>query len=159
MVLHGHGVRIRWVVVSPAIDAACTAVRLVECWQRRYRCTACGAITVVLPRGILPRFLYSVAAMVVAFYVAAAPPVGEGQSEAAAYARQGMFAKRSTYAEEPYRWRSIDRWSAHAREWWSGWTGTISSLLVLFAERARSPSLVALLQAAITHHVRWEAAR
>lgn len=159
MLLQGHGVRTRWVVVPPAMDPDCLAVRLIECWQRRYRCTACRSITVVLPCGVLPRFLYSVAAIVVAFCLVAAPPVGEGLSHAATYARQGMFAALATYAEVPYRWRSIGRWAAHASGWWSGWTGTISSLLLLFTERAGSPSLVDVLRVAITHHIRWEVAR
>lgn len=146
-------------VVPPALEANRGVIQLVECWQRRYRCTSCDAVTVVLPRGILPRFLYSVAAIVVALFLVAAPPVGEGRSQAQAYARQGMFARLATYAEEPYRWRSIDRWLWHAKDWWSGWTGTLSSLLLLFAERAPSPALADTVRVAITHHVRWEVAR
>lgn len=80
-------------------------------------------------------------------------------SDAQAYARQGMFAALSSYAEEPYRWRSLDRWLGRAREWWSGWTGTLSSLLLLFSERARSPALADTVRVAIMHHVRWGVAR
>lgn len=158
VVLHGHGVRMRQVVVPPAFEDG-LFVRVVECWQRRYRCTACGAITVVLPRGVLPRFLYSVAAIVVAFFLVSAPPIGAGMSDAQAYARQGMFATLSSYAEEPYRWRSLGRWLGHATAWWSGWTGTLSSLLLLFAERAPRPALAEAVHVAITHHVRWGVAR
>ena len=63
VILHGHGCRIRMVVVAPALgDDAPTEV--LECWQRRYRCTACKAILVVLPAGVMPRYLYSAAAIV-----------------------------------------------------------------------------------------------
>lgn len=159
VILHGHGLRTRWVVVPPAVEAEACPVELVECWQRRYRCTACRAVTVVLPRGVLPRFLYSVAAIVVGLFLVTAEPIGGGLSDAEAYARQGMFARLSTYAEMPYRWRSVDRWAARAKLWWSGWTGTIAALLVLFTERARSRALAAAVRIAILSHVRWGAAR
>lgn len=43
--------------------------------------------------GVLPRFLYSVAAIVLALLFVADPPLGDGLSDAAAYARQGLFAR------------------------------------------------------------------
>lgn len=159
MIIHGHGVRTRWVVVPPALGAVPASRQLVECWQRRYRCTACSAISVVLPRGVLPRFLYGLAAIVMAFFLTADSPLGDGLSHAEAYARQGLFARLSTYAEEPYRWRSFDRWAAHARSWWSSWSGDITRILVLFVERARSSARADILEVAVAHHVRWAAAR
>ncbi len=159
MILHGHGIRTRWVVVPPALGVFPAAGQLVECWQRRYRCTACGAVCVVLPRGVLPRFLYTVAAIVLAILLVADPPLGDGLSDAAAYARQGLFAKLSTYAEEPYRWRSLDRWAARAAQWWSGWSGDLAALLLLFIERARTSDRADILNVAVAHHVRWAAAR
>lgn len=112
-----------------------------------------------MPRGVLPRFLYSVAAIVFALFLVVTPPVGDGHSHAEAYAQQGMFAQLAAYAEEPYRWRSLGRWSAHAAQWWSGWTGQIDALLVLFTERARSPCRADALLIALTSHVHWEAVR
>ena len=55
------------VVVAPATSGR--PAEVVESWSRRYRCTACGAITVVLPDGVMPRFLYSAAAIVMAVKV------------------------------------------------------------------------------------------
>ena len=151
--------RTRWVLVPPALGTVPAAAHLVECWQRRYRCTDCGAVSVVLPRGVLPRFLHSVAAIVLAVLLVAQPPLGDGLADAQAYARQGLFARLSTYAEEPYRWRSLDRWAAHAPHWWSGWGGDLTALILLFAERARTPDRADILNVAVAHHVRWGGAR
>ena len=112
-----------------------------------------------VPRGVMPRFLYSVAAIVAAFFLVAASPLGLGMSHAEAYARQGMFAALSTPVEEPYRWRSLDRWADRASLWWSSWAGSLSSVLVLVRERAGSRSLEDLVRTAVAHHVRWESAR
>ena len=60
--LHGHGKRERSVVVAPALDG--DEVELLECWVRRYRCQQCGAVITVLPKGVLPRYLYSAATIV-----------------------------------------------------------------------------------------------
>lgn len=153
--IHGHGIRTRFVVVPPAIEQGTESIEIVECWERRFRCTRCRAVMVVLPRGVLPRFLYSVAAIIIAFVLVTPEPVGEGASDAEAYARQGMFAALSPYAEDPYRWRSLGRWAALAEQWWSAWTGSISSLLVLFLERAGAGGIPQAVRVAIDHHVRW----
>ena len=154
--LQGHGCRIRQVVVMPAFLVS--AARLGECGERRYRCIACRAIAVVLPRGVLPRYLYSVAAIVVAFCLVAPPPVGAGLSDGAAYVRQGMYARRCSDAEaDPeYRWRSLGRWAALAEQWWPGWPGrSVSALLVLFLERSGGQGLAAAVRVAVDGHARW----
>ena len=156
IVLHGHGVRRRSVVVPPAVGDVHAPTRIVECWERRFRCTACRAVIVVLPRGVLPRFLYSIPAIVVAFVLVALRPFGEGLSDAEAYDRQGLYSALSTYAEEPYRWRSLGRWCERAHAWWSGWTGDVTSLLVLLLERAGGHGLAEIVRVAVRSHVRWE---
>ncbi len=115
VVLHGHGHRGREVVIHPAVGDSAELV--VECWSRRYRCTRCGAVPTVLPPGVLPRFLYSALAIVTAFWLVEAAPVGQGLTEAEAYAVQGMYRCPRWTKPWPYRWRSLDRWRAR---WISG---------------------------------------
>jgi hypothetical protein len=119
---------------------------------------ACRAVLVVLPAGVMPRYLYSAAAIVVAFFLVARPPIGEGMSQAQAYDRQGMFAGLTPKVEtDPsYRWRSLGRWARRAREWWSGWVGPRrSSLLALFVERSGGRGLVEAVRVALAGHARW----
>ena len=133
VVLHGHGRRERGVVVLPFTG---DGVELTECWQRRYLCTACGAVLVVLPYGVLPRYLYCVAAVAMGFFLVAKPPLGDGMTHEEARARQGMYKAKVWTAAEPYRWRSLDRWERAAASWWSDlWTGDLASLLAAFVER------------------------
>lgn len=61
--LHGHGLRERQLRGPPAADAAPTT-RIVVC--RRYRCTSCGAVLLVVPRGVAPRKHYGYAAIAMA---------------------------------------------------------------------------------------------
>jgi hypothetical protein len=142
------------VVVAPALDDG-TPAEVLECWQRRYRCTACGAILVVLPRGVMARYLYSAAAIVMAFFLVAERPVGQGLSQAEAYDRQGMLRDVTprAFRDPSYRWRSLDRWARRARQWWTGWAGDISALLHLFLQRAGD--LAGAVRIALDSHVRW----
>lgn len=146
--------RSRDVVVAAALGAA--QARVVECWQRRYRCTACKAVGVVLPRGVMPRYLYSAGAIVAALFLSAAPPVGDGASDAEAYAHQGMYRRGVCDAAEPYRWRSLGRWAAAAPTWWPNVPfGGITTLLVRFLERSGTGGRRDALAAALGTHVRW----
>ena len=113
--MQGHGVRTRTVVVEPYADAP---AGVVECWQRRYRCIKCHSIHAVLPAGVMPRFLYSVGAIVMALFLAMSSPIGLGLRHAEAYCLQGLF--RGAWRDPlKYRWRSLGRWSALAVEqWW-----------------------------------------
>lgn len=142
-------------VVAPRHDGA---PALTECWSRRYRCTGCGAVTVVLPIGVLPRFLYSVFAIAWAFVRVAAPPAGDGRSDAEAYDEQGMNAIRGWTKPWEYRWRSLDRWQARLAAWWPAWTD-LQTLVVGLRQRAGTEHRSALLEAAAHHHVRWGWAR
>ena len=129
VVLHGHGVRTRMVVVAPVLLLVAAVggdpAQVLECWERRYRCTACGAILVVLPKGVMPRYLYSAAAIVAAFFLVAKQPVGQGLSQAEAYDRQGMLrgATSRAFSDPGYYWPSLKRWAARARCRWTGWSG------------------------------------
>lgn len=158
MILHGHGIRIRTVVVLPA--TADERAEVGECWQRRYRCTACGTILVVLPAGVMPRYLYSAGAIVVAFLLVEAEPVGRGLAHFDAYQRQGMYVRLSAgaLAEPCYRWRSLDRWSDRAPLWWPAWPGSVASLLVAFVQQAGRDDLEAVVRVAVSGHVGWEGA-
>lgn len=153
--LHGHGVRVRSVVVPPALGGR---PGLTECWSRRYRCTACGAVPTVLPIGVMPRYLYSAFAIVVAFLLVAEEPVGEGRTDALAYRRQGMNRVRSWHRGVDYRWASLGRWAAHLETWWPGLPDTVEGLLTGLIRRAGSTDPPAVLNAAAASHVRWGAA-
>jgi hypothetical protein len=61
--LHGHGVRDRQVLGPPEIGLSATTL-LVAC--QRYLCTACGAVVMVVRRGIEPRRHYGRAAICLA---------------------------------------------------------------------------------------------
>ena len=159
IILHGHGVRAREVVVLPALDAA--SRRLGECWSRRYRCTACGAVRTVLPRGLVPRHLYSVAAVIVAFVLVVAEPIGEGLTDGQAYVLQGMYSVTGWNDGGPYRWRSLDRWARAARErWWPGHAplGDLASLVVSFRAHAARDGLAPLVEAGTRSHASWGSA-
>lgn len=151
--LHGHGWRTREVVVMPAFDA-CSEI--VECWARRYRCTACHAVAVVLPRGVVPRYLYSTAAIVMALFLVEEAPVGDGHTDADAYARQGMYRRTSWSEASPYRWRSLDRWSWMAARWWPNQaTDGVTALLVSWLERSGGLGRAQAVLAAVCMHVQW----
>lgn len=155
IVLHGHGVRVRGVVVPPASTELTERHR--ECWARRYRCTACGAVPTVLPRGVMRRYLYSVGAILVALFLSAVPPIGDGLSHADAYARQGMYAVTAWRDACAYRWRSLDRWAQAAVQWWpDAVVGGVAGLLVGFRERADSEALAAWVEVGVRSHVQWE---
>lgn len=162
VVLHGHGVRIRMVVVAPVLVLVVAAggdpAQVLECWERRYRCTSCGAILVVLPHGVMPRYLYSAAAIVAAYFLVASRPLGQGLSKAEAYDRQGMLrgATRRAFSDPGYQWRSLSRWAARARDWWTGWSGTgVSGLLLLLLERSGGRHWSEAVRIAVDAHVQW----
>lgn len=153
--VQGHGVRTREVVVTPAAPGRDREV--VECWERRYRCVLCHKVHVVLPVGVLPRFLYSIPAILTAWFLVADGPLGEGCSQAEAYDRQGLLrAVRPRAMMDPtYRWVSLARWAQLAEDWWSGWTGRVSSWLTLLVERTGGQGLEDAVLAGVSSHVRW----
>lgn len=150
--LHGHGIRTRDVLVAPAITRA--RCHLVACWSRRYRCTRCGKICTVLPLGVIPRHLYSAFAIVVAFVLTAAEPLGHDLTDALAYKRQGLFDRRAVKPRVDWRWVSIDRWRRSIPVWWP-FAVDVPDLLAHLHRRAGSDDLRARLEAAATSLVRW----
>ncbi|HEY4180213.1 MAG TPA: DUF6431 domain-containing protein, partial [Kofleriaceae bacterium] len=60
--LHGHGVRERQLRGPAAAGPPMTATLVC----RRYRCTSCGAVLLVVPRGVAPRKHYGYAAIAMA---------------------------------------------------------------------------------------------
>ena len=160
-VLHGHGVRRRLVAVPPRrwIGAA----RLLEVPARRFRCTRCGTTCTVLPRGVLPRHLYSLFAIVFAWWLAVSPPLGVGLGDDAVYARQGV--DRLTVGAETHRtgrrrWRSLARWAAKLGYGWptravagSTWRARVASLLASFVAEAGEVTAAAVISCAVRGHV------
>lgn len=153
--LHGHGTRTREVVVGPVFGLDRPG-EPAQCWVRRYRCVECKAGCSVLPPGVMPRFLYSAAAIVMAFFMVEARPAGDGLSDREAYRRQGMYACTSWNEAAPYRWRSIGRWLRHARRWWperADWS--LQVLLNHFVSRSAGAEREGAVRAAVAAHVTW----
>lgn len=104
--LHGHGRRTRD-VWGPAHATAPPVVGDVAC--RRYRCLGCGAILLVVPRGVLRRRLYSAAAIALAL---------------ALWGVNGLAAREVRRRVSPWRrlgataasgWASLRRWARVVR--------------------------------------------
>jgi hypothetical protein len=134
--------------------------RIVVVVVRRFECTVCGAAPTVLPRGLLPRHLYSLFAIVHGFWLAVAPPLGRGLDDEEVYARQGV--DRPNTEEERNRtglrrWRSLARWVACAGQWWPTlavagmtWRERAASLLAAFATVGEAPA--AVVRSAVDRH-------
>jgi len=112
----------------------------------------------------MPRYLYTVPAIVMAFFLVVAAPLGRGLTDAQAYARQGMYGRTAWQDGGPYRWRSIGRWFAEAMRWWSSQCARdLPGLLVGFVQRGTGSSATAdderdlapAIEAALASHIRW----
>ena len=134
--LSGHGARSHEVVVPGDTPT------LVTVWVRRFLCRRCNRTCSVLPPGCLPRHLYTLGAIVMAWFLAAESPVGDGLDDEAVYDRVGVDRRAS--GQEPgragrRRWRSLRRWLHPAACWWptrhitgSTWRQQVAALLVGF---------------------------
>lgn len=104
--LHGHGLRERhqW---GPTVLGAAAA--LIAVLSRRYQCQSCGAVIVVVPRGVLRRRLYSASAIALALALwgvtGLAPP--EVRRQVSPFAIVGATAAAG--------WASLRRWSGAVR--------------------------------------------
>lgn len=98
--LHGHGQRDRQVLGPPEVDTA-PAMRVIAC--QRYLCTACGAVVMVVPRGIEPRRHYGRAAicLAMALWALAGQPTTEVRLQVCAWP-----------GRETTSWRTLTRWAA-----------------------------------------------
>lgn len=134
--LWGHGVRTRDVIV-PGDEPGLTTV-----WVRRFLCQRCEETCSVSPPGVLARHLYTLSAILLAWFLAADRPVGDGLDDEAVYALVGV--DRRAEGQEPghagrRRWRSLRRWMRSATRWWptrpllgSSWRQCAGSLLIGF---------------------------
>ena len=101
----------------------------------------------------MPRFLYSAFAIVVAFVLTAAEPLGNELTDALAYKRQGMNLVHARKLGVDWRWRSIGRWKRMISTWWPA--VDIPSLLAMLTRRSTSNDLSGRLEAAARSHLRW----
>ena len=104
--LHGHGLRERhqW---GPA-EAGGVAL-LVGSLLRRYRCLSCGAVVMVVPRGVLRRRLYSAGAIALALALWGVADLS------AAPVRARVSPLRIVGATASAGWASLRRWSRAVR--------------------------------------------
>jgi hypothetical protein len=100
--LHGHGLRARQVLGPLEVGAASTT-SVVAC--RRYLCTACGTVVMVVPRGIEPRRHYGRAAICLALALWALA----GQPTTAIRTQVCAWPGRETTS-----WRTLGRWATAA---------------------------------------------
>lgn len=107
--LHGHGMRVRMQLGPSVLDAR---PEVGEVIARRYRCRDCGAVSVVIPRGVFPCLRYSVVAVVLALGLW----TDVGLSAAAVRWRVSPFAVVGHDARRG--WRSLRRWARSVR--WPG---------------------------------------
>jgi hypothetical protein len=103
--LHGHGIRERQLRGPLDADAA-PGIVVLRC--RRYRCTRCGAVLTVVPRGVAPRRHYGHAAIAMAFalWAIVATPIAEVRRRVCAW---------QIRSETTARWPTLTRWAAAAR--------------------------------------------
>jgi hypothetical protein len=97
--LHGHGVRLRQ-VRGPLDPERPPGWVVVAC--RRFRCMRCGAVLLVVPRGVVPRRHYGYAAIAMAFalWALVQAPVSE--------VRRRVCAWRTSHE---MRWPTLARWA------------------------------------------------
>jgi hypothetical protein len=161
LLFHGHGVR-EVLAVMPGRHWQGRA-RIVGVAVRRFRCKQCGAVVAVYPPGVLPRHLYSLLAVVAAWWHRVEPPLGGGLDDEAVYVRQGV--DRWPQGTEEHRtgrrrWRSLARWAAKVGAWWPGravagstWRARVASLLAGFAAEAGEAGLSGVMARAVASHV------
>lgn len=104
--LHGHGLRERhqWGPAAPG-----GLPELVGLFLRRYQCLPCGAVIVVVPRGLVPRRLYSASAIALAL---ALWSIAEQTPAAVRHQVSPLAIVGATAAAG---WASLRRWSRGIR--------------------------------------------
>lgn len=100
--LHGHGVRERMRLGPEELGgrSVCATIAV-----RRYRCTRCDAVLVVVPRGVLPRLRYGAVA------IALALARWSVEGVAAARVRAEVSPDRHLGHDARRGWRSLRRWA------------------------------------------------
>lgn len=102
MRLHGHGLRERMRLGPEELGGRSVVAAIAA---RRYRCTGCSAVTMVVPRGVLPRLRYGAVAVALALALWAVEglPASEVRSRVSPFGVVGHDARRG--------WRSLRRWA------------------------------------------------
>jgi hypothetical protein len=125
LVIHGHGVRGR-TVQGPAELGDAPVAR--EVAARRYACLACGAIMLVVPAGVLRRFLFLASAI-----AAALGRWAEGVP--AQQVRREVSPQQALGATAATGWASLRRWVRTAPRLWPRspplpWPGSCRAMAV-----------------------------
>jgi hypothetical protein len=138
--LWSHDIRWRDVVLPGR--GADDPVVLVQTWVRRFQCQRCEGTCSVSPPEVLPRHIYTLPAIILAWFRAVDPPLGDGRDDAAVCARMGVDRPLTTQEAGRAghrRWRSLARWVASAAGWWptrplpgTTWRQQAASLLLGF---------------------------
>ena len=106
LALHGHGLRERHQWGPPELGAAAALLGVL---LRRYQCQPCGAVLMVVPRGLVPRRLYSAGAIALALAL-------WGVAELApAEVRRRVSPFQVVGATAAAGWASLRRWSRAVR--------------------------------------------
>jgi hypothetical protein len=162
VVIEGNGERPRQVVV-PTFQDGLRLVRI-TCWSRRFLCTRCGKSIVVLPSGVSPGCLYSVAAMVVVWWKSWSLMRADARHNEVDNAQVSVDSRRDDVGEER-RWRTPYRWAArlsaiftghHALN--GGWRQEVARALVMLAVQARDLAPEALARQACRTHRTYDTA-
>lgn len=143
--LHGHGLRDRQVRGPLTLEARSTET-VIAC--RRYRCTACGAVVTVVPRGLEPRRHYGRAT--ICFALALWALAGWSQRE--------VRRRVSTWPNPTATsWRTLRRWATAAAEGAWSWCPAAGELAPR-AAAARTAQLAAGRAPPLTPGPSWELA-
>jgi len=104
--LHGHGLRERHQWGPVELGAAAVLIAVLA---RRYQCQACGAVVMVVPRGIVGRRLYSASAIALALTLYGVAALAPGE------VRRRVSPLRIVGATAAAGWASLRRWSRAVR--------------------------------------------
>jgi hypothetical protein len=118
--MRGHGLR-RRLVLGPAWPGGPPEQRVVL--ARRYRCTACGCVIVVVPAEVAAHCRYSLSAILWALALWGLERRG------AAEVRRRTSVNRIAGFGEPRLWRSLRRWAQSCQRLWPTCVGKVRSTL------------------------------
>ncbi len=104
--LHGHGLRERHHWGPVELGAAAVLVGILV---RRYQCQGCGAVVMVVPRGIVRRRLYSASAIALALALYGVAALAPGE------VRRRVSPLRIVGATAAAGWASLRRWAGAVR--------------------------------------------
>lgn len=107
--LHGHGLRKREQRGPLAHGGSASVIVLL---LRRYLCVGCGAVTVVVPRGVLPSMRYHAVAIALALALWSSEQWPGWRVHEAVSPHAGVGNERM------HGWRSLSRWARSSRRLW-----------------------------------------